>query len=126
VKGTWAALVLLGLVGCGSGGRTLYPVSGKVTMDGKKVEQGDILFIPEDPRWGPECGRISAGEYRAQVAAGRHRVEITALDIGPQTRYLDGSPLASNFIPERYNARSELRAEVREEANTLDFSLGRK
>lgn len=119
------AMALLALCGCGGNGRTLYPVKGKVTFEGKAIEQGDILFVPEDARWGPESARIVAGEYRALVAAGKHRVEITALDIGPHTRYLDGSPLASNFIPGRYNAASTLKAEVSETTNTLDFALAR-
>lgn len=119
-------MVPLVLCGCGDPGRLFYPVSGTVTVEGKKVEQGDILFIPEDPRWGPESGRIVAGEYRARVPAGKHRVEITALDIGPHTKYLDGSPLAANFIPERYNVRSELSAEVSKSQLKFDFALQKK
>ncbi len=121
-----AVMAPLVLCGCGDAGRVFYPVSGTVSVEGKRVEQGDILFIPEDPRWGPESGRIVAGAYRARVAAGKHRVEITALDIGPHTKYLDGSPLAANFIPERYNVRSELQAEVSESQLTFDFHLQRK
>lgn len=112
------------LIGCGPTGPKTYPVSGTVTFDGKPVKVGDIIFIPLDRKLGPEAGTISDGKYTLRAKVGKCRVEITALDIGPNTKYMNGSPIAENFIPERYNLESELTAEVSPDAdNAFNFEL---
>jgi hypothetical protein len=119
-----AGLLALCLTGCGPSAPSTYPVSGTVTFDGKPVSDGDILFVPLDRRLGPDAGKIVAGRYATRAKAGKCRVEITALDIGPHTKYVDNSPLAANYVPARYNDESELTAEVLAGGkNVFDFSL---
>lgn len=118
---------LIGLfvtMGCDQPGPETYPVSGTVSFDGKPVLEGDILFVPENRALAPEGGKIADGKFQARSKPGTCRVEITALNIGPDTPVMMGSPIAENFIPERYNQESELTAEVSEtEENVFEFSL---
>lgn len=117
-------LMMLCLLGCGPKGPATYPVSGTVTFDGKPVSNGDIIFVPEDRSLGPDAVRIEGGKFSTRVKAGKCRVEISALDIGPDTEYISGSPIASNYIPARYNIESELTVEVLAKGeNVFDFQL---
>ncbi len=116
--------LLLTNVGCAPSGPQTYPVSGTVTYDGEPVAQGDILFVPMNRSLAPDAGTIENGRFRAQAKEGECRVEISALNIGPDTKVVMGSAIATNFIPERYNRRSELRAEVSAtDDNVYDFKL---
>ncbi len=117
-------VVLVLMVGCGRSGARTYRVSGTVTFNGKPVGEGDIVFLPEDPALGPDAARIVNGEYVAQVKAGRCRVEMSAVEIGPDTPRIDGVPIATNYLPERYNTRSELSVTVMpNNRNLFDFEL---
>jgi hypothetical protein len=135
---TARALVLALAVapGCGqtSDGINRQPVSGAVTLDKKPLTQGSITFIPLAD--GPSAGgTINQGRYsiaRADgPAPGSYRVTIVAMQ--PTGRKLpdpEGPPgsLAEelqNIVPPRYNTKSELKAEVKAGANTLDFDLER-
>ena len=110
--------------GCGPSVPPTYPVSGTITYDGKPVTDGDILFVPLDRSLGPDAGKIDGGKYTLQAKAGKCRVEITALDIGPDTPIIQGSPVASNYIPARYNSKTELIVEVSADGNNVfDFPL---
>ena len=114
----------LGVVGCDRPGPRTYPVSGTVAFDGRKVSNGDIIFVPEDPAMAPDAGKVADGRFRARAKEGPCRVEITALDIGPDTPVVMGSPVAENYIPERYNRASQLTVQVSaDEDNVFDFAL---
>ncbi len=118
------ALALSLVPGCGTVGPATYPVAGNVTFDGAPVKEGDILFVPTDPSLAPEGGKIVDGVYRMVSKAGSCRVQISALDIGPDTEWISGSPIASNFIPHWYNDDTILTAEVvARRDNRFDFAL---
>jgi len=117
-----ASLVLL--AGCGPSGPRTYRVSGVVTYNGEPVSEGDIVFIPEDPALGADAGRIVKGSYETEAKAGVCRVEISAVEIGPDTPRIDGVPVVTNYLPERYNTQSELSVEVQpNNRNSFDFNL---
>ena len=110
--------------GCDQPGPKTYRVSGTVSYDGTPVQQGDILFIPENPALAPEAGKIADGKFQARAKQGTCRVEITALNIGPDTPVIMGSPVAENFVAARYNRESELTADVSATAeNVFEFAL---
>lgn len=44
-----AALLLFHLVGCGGDGLPREPVSGSITVDGKPLKSGMVMFTPTDP-----------------------------------------------------------------------------
>ncbi len=75
-------------VGCGKGGDTWEKVivEGSATLDGKKVMNGDIRFIPVSAVTGPSVGaEIVDGHYRITnkggVPVGAHRVVLRAFNI---------------------------------------------
>ena len=120
----FTAIVALVSSGCGPAGPEKYEVSGTVTYAGKPVSSGDVIFIPEDTSLAPEAGKIVDGRFTALAKAGKCRVEITALDIGPDTPVMMGSPIASNYIPEKYNRESTLAIEVKpNDDNVYEFPL---
>lgn len=126
VCGCICLLLLAFAAGCGSSGIPTYAVQGEVLVDGNPVEQGDILFVPLDGKLAPEGMRITRGKFSGKAKAGPNRIEITALEIGPDTVYVDGVPLAANFLPECYNRQSILEEMVeRRHDNTYRFQLER-
>lgn len=118
-----ALLLPLGL-GCGQDAPPTAEVSGRVTFDSQPIEAGDILFLPVDKHLAPEAGKIIRGRYRMTAKVGKSRVEIRANRAGPDAETFEGQPLASNYIPTRYNTETELTAEVTASGeNHFDFAL---
>ena len=81
----FACLILL--TGCGSGGPTRYPVSGKVTFKGEPIPQGFITFEPDADQGnsGPGGGaQIDQGVYSTGVekgvVGGAYTVKIVGYD----------------------------------------------
>jgi hypothetical protein len=128
------------VAGCG-GGDSLprEAVSGTVKFDGAPLKSGMIQFQP-----------TSAGETQAGVAPiidgrytvdrsnglvpGRYQVIVTGILAPPEApkNEMPGDTRppkapAKEVIPEKYNARSELAAQVTKEGpNTFDFDLKAK
>jgi hypothetical protein len=111
------------LSGCGTSDRA--EVYGKVSLNGKPIEDGDISFFPEP---GTPAAQSSApiknGEYRIGeewgLVAGSYQVRINAyrpstdksnmlaggfLDKPPTT---PGIPNKEQFLPKKFNAESTL------------------
>jgi hypothetical protein len=118
----WAGLLVLAL-GCGAGTPPTYKVTGTVTFDGQPVEDGEILFLPVEKELGPDAGRIRNGAYELRAKAGRKRVEIRAARPVPgQTNPM--GPVYADYIPQQYNARSTLAADVQPDGpNRFDYKL---
>jgi hypothetical protein len=78
--------LLLVVAGCGGGGLSLAPVSGKVTFDGKPLANATVGFYPEGPNSGVNSsGKTNEnGEYtlmtvvdrKTGAVVGKHRVSI--------------------------------------------------
>jgi hypothetical protein len=87
VRGIVFSLSLLVAAGCGSGGPSLVPVSGTVTLDGKPLEGATITFIPDPSNAKPQTdggdvtgpGGTFASTYRnrAGLAPGKYKVVVT-------------------------------------------------
>jgi hypothetical protein len=127
-------------IGCGSDdGLPRQPVSGAVTLDGQPLECGMITFIPAAPGDAGIGGldkvvtaEVVDGRYSLTRAdgpvPGPHRVEIHARkSTGRKVKDPDDPQKIVDerreAVPSRYNARSELAAEIREGGNALDFTL---
>jgi len=144
-------LTSLFCAGCGVGPSARYdavdlaPASGIVTLDGQPLDSAVVLF--EDPVNGTFSFGLtdSSGRYQLQldsvkhgVTMGRKTVRIsTALKIpGLNSTEEVGDPGSESEgakkeaipekVPERYNRKSELVAEVSEDQTTFDFALASK
>jgi len=123
----WAAgvgvAVCLAAVGCG---RPAGVVStGTVTLDGKPVSTGAIVFKPEDKSVAAEGSMIEAGRFRIVGKPGKRRVEISASAPAPGTPDPPTGPVQFvEIVPPRYNTKSTLTVEVKEPGpNTFTFEL---
>jgi hypothetical protein len=122
---------VLALAGCGSDRLKTAVVRGTVTYRGKPVPNGTISFIPAS---GPSAageiqpdGSYTLTTYRKGDGAvlGRHTVVIVAMQDMSNRLPEQRNPLPPPIVPEQYThqATSDLRAEVKDEENTINFSL---
>jgi hypothetical protein len=139
-------LAVLGLaVGCSGSGDDLEreEVSGTVTLDGTPLATGSISFSPTGPSTGSPGqtgggGVISGGKFTIArdvgLSPGNYNVSIFASD-KPAERTKPAqagggkpSELAKELIPAKYNAKTELKAEIKKGGgnNNLTFSLESK
>jgi hypothetical protein len=126
----WAGVLLLAC-GCGDP-LNRQAVSGTVTFKGQPLEHGKIEFSPLDGQTTLMGAEIANGHYsipaKQGLTPGNYKVMINA----PQGANFnptgapgsDLGPPPTELMPERYNAKSELRAEVKKgEPNVFDFPL---
>jgi hypothetical protein len=121
-----AVPALLVAAGCG----TRKPVmEGTVTRDGVPIEKGVIVLTPPDGKGQTAGCGITVGSYRMQAAPGTMQVSIMAErkdgkmpdPMSPGSgafidRYVD-------YVPERYNKKSELTVTIKPGMNKHDFNL---
>lgn len=106
-----------------------YPVKGTATFDGAPIPEGDILFVPDGGDGRPEGGPIKNGEFSVELVPGRKRVEIRASKENP-AKMIDSMlepgkkvPAREDYIPAKYNDKSELTAETSDVTDPLQFDL---
>jgi hypothetical protein len=121
------------LAGCGNGGDLeLAPVEGIVTFEGRPLDHGQVVFMPDKGVAGPPAmGTIdSNGEFVMQTAGrvgaviGSHRVTVHC-----RTPHKSGEEksmvIKPSLIPEKYWKQdlSPLRFDVKDENNRYDIVL---
>jgi len=118
-------LATLSASGCSKPGRPGYhTVTGRVTFDGQPLANGFVQFVPVDSKTSPESGRIANGLYRLESKAGKVSVHILSTRLTGKMDPVMGTAIEEMFIPERYNSKSELKADVvADKANSIDFNL---
>jgi hypothetical protein len=110
--------------GCGPSGPRYFDVSGTVVFDGQPVPEGDIYFVPEEPEYGTDAGKVQNGQFQFRAKEGKHRVEIRAARPVPGKLAPDGLPYFEVYIPAKYNDKSVLTAEVTPRGpNRFEFKL---
>src|SRR5262245_60115494 len=109
----------LALAGCGDG---THPVSGTVSFDGQPVGTGTIVFEAADGGPGLASSGIKDGKYELRSKAGKKKGVITAFRTKPGTEK-DPQTATEEYIPEKYNTKSELTKEVAAGDNKFDFDL---
>jgi hypothetical protein len=135
------ALILMATPsGCSRGRDDLprVPVSGTVTMDGKPLPEGVILFSPIGEATASSAGATGAikeGTFSIPredgPVPGNHRVSISRTDVievpavkGKQSIGAGRKRLGPELIPARYNSKSELTRQIkRGGATDLTFEL---
>ena len=121
------SLLLLSLVGCGDGRGLRIPVSGNVSIDGKPIEFGSILFKPSGaPQERPGGGSLGAGGaygvsiYTAYdgLPPGKYDVAITATEPLGETAQRWHAPMKYSD-----SAKSGLTAEIDKSTKEVNFEL---
>lgn len=118
-------------VGCNSqpAGPEMYEVSGNVTFDGAPLKEGRIRFRLTSGDQRAFEAEISDGQYSLETTAGSMQVEVRASRIVPgkfeqASPDEEPQPVGEMYIPEKYNAKTELSAEVSAGGeNTFSFDL---
>jgi hypothetical protein len=135
IVGTYlcACAVVAGLSGCADGGAKRLAVAGGVTWRGQPLDQGAIVFLPDDPSLGASGGAmVKHGRYRIPardgLLPGRYKVMITSADPGraPHPEAVPGAPgpLSRDRVHSKFNAQTVLVAEVTATGpNTFDFDV---
>lgn len=116
-------------VGCGGSdgppAAERYPVTGTVKLDGQPLASGTISFeSEEDAAAGnaPATGEIKDGAYAVESTAGVKKVVISRTEEYGQPDETGVKPTRET-IPARYNANSELTADIKPDAeNKYDFN----
>ena len=114
------------VAGCGEPLDPVYPVTGKVTLNGKPLTTGTVTFTPTGN--GPSATgmiredgtyELKSHDDRAGALPGSYKVSVSAVKINPQG-------MALSLLPSKYSTgqTSGLTAEVEEkDTNTVDIEL---
>ncbi|MCR9210011.1 hypothetical protein [Rhodopirellula europaea] len=116
------------LTGCPApSGLELYPVTGTVTFEGKPIDTGRIQFRTASEERRSFSAAIENGNYEIETLTGPMTVEVRA------SRLIEGkfdksnpdelTPAGEMYIPQKYNSRTELTADVPAGGDTIDFNL---
>jgi hypothetical protein len=96
-----------------------------VTFAGEPIQEGEIRF--QVAGHSAEAGPIRDGLYTARVSPGTATVSIYGYRVsenaGPAPQVTGTEPIKDNFVPERYNTKTELTAEIKGDTNDLSFDL---
>ena len=115
------ALAMAFVTGCAE--PTHYKVVGEVTWQGQPVEDGQVVFLPEDGTLHPTAAKIVNGRYEVLAPPGRMKVEIHGQkDMGYNAAMHQNTK--APYIPAEYNAQTTLTFDVqRNDENRADFHL---
>ncbi len=123
-----AMIALSCILFCGCGGE-LASVGGTVTLDGKPLDRGTVVFHGEERAQG--VGKIEVGgSYSVRtgtqggLAPGTYRVTVSAFDTKPAPNGQD-EPIPLLVTPAKYNSpeTSELQAQISAGSNQCAFDL---
>lgn len=105
-------------IGCGDKKPAeLTPFTGKVLLDGKPLAAGQIIFDAADGT-SPVVLDVKDGTYEGKSATGPKTVRIVAMKlVDPPKNGMTGplyeKKVEQNYLPERYNTKSTLKADVK-------------
>lgn len=121
-----AILLVFLATGCGP---SKPIVKGIVTLDGTPIEKGTIMLMPVDGKGQTAGGGIEAGRYSFPASVGTVKVIITAHrkdgTMPDPLGYGSGAMIDRyvNYVPERYNEKTDLTVAIKPGLNTHDFTL---
>jgi hypothetical protein len=134
----FCGLLCMLLAGCGRSGELKFekaPVTGNVTYQGKPLESGMIRFIPDSKvvegrvPGKPTFAKIEAGHYAIPAergaTVGKNRIEIVSYRKTGKVSKMEDTTIeeTEQVLPDTYNTATTLSADVKPEANQLDFTL---
>lgn len=117
--------------GCSSNEKPLGEVSGIVVLDGTPLESGTIALAPVDGEYPIATAEIVAGEYQIEAPAESFKVVIRSPKVIKKVNVYNqpGGPtreITKETLPEKYNAKSELRIDVTPGEMERNFDLSSK
>jgi hypothetical protein len=128
-----AVIAVLTVVQLGCRGSSMESeVSGTVTLDGKKLGPGTIVFAPVADGGKPATGSIeSDGSYSMKtsrasgLAAGAYQVAVSIREMPQNVKRGDRPPLGKLLIPEKYEdyRSSGLKYDVAPGRSTINVEL---
>lgn len=110
-------------------------VSGTVTLNGKKIGPGTIVFAPTTQGVKPATGSVeSDGSYMLKtsresgLSAGSYRVAVSIREMPQNVKRGDRPPVGKLLIPEKYEdeTKSGLQYDVSPGKNTINVELAGK
>ncbi len=131
----WMACVARLSAGCGgASGPELIDVHGTVLLDGKPLPNATVRFVPEVQ--GAEAVRPASGvtdddgryelEYsstRSGALPGKYKVLITTAQAPEEDEEGNPTPAVPETVPDVYNIKSTLTADVGADQDEFDFKL---
>lgn len=125
------SLMVLVVAGCGYNPLSeMRLVTGEVTFNGEPIPEGlvSVISLDYDPELRSrrrDSGRIVNGKFQVFTTIGRKTVSFTAYrEVTRNFRNDRELTTMAQYIPTRYNQRTELRATVLEDGETrLRFDL---
>lgn len=132
VVGVALSIAMLGAIAGCQGGSMESEVSGTVTLDGKGIGPGLIVFAPAAKGGKPATGSIEAdGSYSLNtsrelgLAAGNYLVAISIRQMPQNVKRGDRPPPGKPLIPEKYEDQntSGLKFDVAPGSNTINIKL---
>lgn len=115
------------LAGCTASGPATNRVKGKVSFQDEPIKEGQIFFDSADKTIPSATAAIKDGEYTAAVVNGKYKVRINATKMLPYPPGVKGASGEKEgpqqFLPARFNDKSDLTADVSGARNDLDFIL---
>ncbi|MCI0638455.1 MAG: carboxypeptidase-like regulatory domain-containing protein [Gemmataceae bacterium] len=131
----FCCLFCLFAFGCSTDNRC--DVSGTVTLAGKSLDQGTIMFVSVDEKSGnqvsalinngsykiPRDGGLQPGKYRVAISSpdGKTPDPVAAPDALPGPT---GNFSSKERVPAKYNTESQLEIEIKQgQSNRFDFPI---
>ena len=115
-------------VGCGSSdlkGPKLLPVKGTVTLDGKPMETGEVIFTASGNA-AVAAFEVKGGSFSGEAAEGENKVAVMMYKDAPPIMMGDQKVEGqkTNVLPAKYNHQTTLSAKVAESgANEFKFDV---
>lgn len=108
-------------------GPKMVTVKGTVSLDGKPIRLGNMIFEPADGAGRASAGEIKEGEFEFRSPLGLKKVIISAYHKSGKQGKEFGEDIMESYIPAKYNTKSELTETVQENAaNVFQFELESK
>lgn len=120
----WRSVCVVATFAAGCTRSELVQVTGNVKWEGEPVEIGEIIFHPLDASITPAAGRIRGGKFSFLTKPGKNRVDVQAVRKTGKRDPKEGFEVTELYIPARYNAETELEADVSPDGeNHFEFAL---
>lgn len=129
----WALCLIVSLAGCSGNDVVRASVEGTVSFDGKPIESGMVLFIPQPGVVGPpvqvmiENGKFSSSRSTGPTV-GLNAVQFIAVRKTGRILKIEGQESAEEiqYLPKKYNDASKEVTEIKSGTNRFSYELTSK